>query len=53
MSELKIQRMMGCDAVKCIKFGHLVGLDNIFHKRLYIVGKFPEINIIPLHNSVK
>ena len=53
MPELKIQRMVRCDAIKGIKFFQLVERDEVFYKRMHVVREFPQIDIDALDDPVK
>ena len=53
MPELKIQRMMGRDAVEGIKFYQLIEWNKVFDKRPNIELEFPQIDVDALDDPVE
>ena len=53
MPEFKARRMVGRDAVNCIKLDHLVQGNQISDEGGDIVVEFPQIDIDPLHDPVQ
>ena len=51
--ELKVERVVGRNPIKCIKLRHLICWNKILNKGIYIVGMLPKIDIDTLDNPVK
>ena len=53
MFELKVERVVGCNPVKCIKLRHFIGLNKILNEGTYIVAMLSKIDIDTLDDPVQ